>query len=175
MPKIAISYRRADTEVMAGRIRDRLADRYGEDAVFMDIDNIPFGKDFRVHISEEIVQSDILLVIVGPRWLGAEQTDFVRLEVETAMGNTVPIIPVLVGSARMPQPAQLPESLQNFAFLNAAPVATGRDFHQHIERLIRGIDQAPDRRATSPGTGRPCGEVAAPAVPPSTGEGERCG
>ena len=30
LPKIAISYRRADTEVMAGRIRDRLADRYGE-------------------------------------------------------------------------------------------------------------------------------------------------
>lgn len=42
MPKIAISYRRADTEVMAGRIRDRLANRYGEDAVFMDIDNITF-------------------------------------------------------------------------------------------------------------------------------------
>ena len=67
MPKIAISYRRADTEVMAGRIRDRLALRYGEDAVFMDIDNIPFGKDFRAHISDAIVQSDILLVIVGQR------------------------------------------------------------------------------------------------------------
>ena len=53
---------------MAGRIRDRLADRYGENAVFMDIDNIPFGKDFRVHIHEAIVQSDILLVIVGQCW-----------------------------------------------------------------------------------------------------------
>jgi len=71
VPKIAISYRRADTEVMTGRIRDRLADRYGEDAIFMDIDNIPFGKDFRVHISEAIVQSDILSVIVGQRWVGA--------------------------------------------------------------------------------------------------------
>jgi hypothetical protein len=71
VPKIAISYRRADTEVMAGRIRDRLADRYGENAVFMDIDNIPFGKDFRVHIDEAIIQSDIVLVIVGQRWLGA--------------------------------------------------------------------------------------------------------
>jgi hypothetical protein len=145
VPKIAISYRRADTEVMAGRIRDRLADRYGENAVFMDIDNVPFGKDFRVHISEAIVQSDILLVIVGQRWLGAgrggarridSETDFVRLEVETAMNNAVPIIPVLVGPARMPQPPQLPESLKNFAFLNAAPVDTGRGFHQHMEHLI---------------------------------------
>jgi TIR domain len=137
VPKIAISYRRADTEAIAGRIRDRLAARYGEDAIFMDIDNIPFGKDFRVHLSEAIVQSDILLVIVGQRWLGAgrggakridDETDLVRLEVETALNNAVPIIPVLIGSARMPQPAQLPESLKNFAFINAAPVDTGRDF-----------------------------------------------
>lgn len=156
MPKIAISYRRTDTEVMAGRIRDRLADRYGEDAVFMDIDDIPFGKDFRVHISEAIVQSDVLLVIVGQRWLGAgrggirridDETDFVRLEVETAISNSVPIIPVLVGPARMPQSAQLPESLKNFVFLNAALVDTGRDFRQHMERLIRSIDQIPGERA----------------------------
>jgi TIR domain len=147
VPKIAISYRRADTDVMAGRIRDRLAVHYGEEAIFMDIDNIPFGKDFRVHIFEAIVHSDVLLVIVGSRWLGTnrgnrridDETDFVRLEVETALSNAVPIIPVLAGSAWMPQRAQLPESLQNFSFLNAAPVDTGRDFHQHIERLIRGI------------------------------------
>jgi Sulfatase-modifying factor enzyme 1/TIR domain len=177
VPKIAISYRRADTDVMAGRIRDRLADRYGDEAIFMDIDNIPFGKDFRVHISEAIVQSDILLVIVGPRWLGTsgggsrridDETDFVRLEVETAFSNAVPIIPGLAGSARMPQRAQLPESLQNFAFLNAAPVDTGRDFHQHIERLIRAIDQIlPDRRATSPATTGSRDEAPAPATPAS--------
>src|SRR6516165_1676307 len=146
---------------MAGRIRDRLADRYGDESIFMDIDNIPFGKDFRVHISEAIVQSEILLVIVGQRWLGAgrggirridDETDFVRLEVETALSNGIPIIPVLVGAARMPQPAQLPESLKNFAFLNAAPVDTGRDFRQHMERIIRGMDQVPDRPATRPAT-----------------------
>ena len=116
----------------------------------MDIDNIPFGKDFRVHITEAVVHSDILLVIVGRRWLGASrggikrmdsETDFVRLEIEAALSNAIPIIPVLAGSARMPPPAQLPESLKNFAFLNAAPVDTGRDFHQHMERLIRSIDQ----------------------------------
>src|SRR6516165_3821621 len=159
---------------MAGRIRDRLADRYGDESIFMDIDNIPFGKDFRVHISEAIVQSEILLVIVGQRWLGAgrggnrridDETDFVRLEVETALSNGIPIIPVLVGSARMPQPVQLPESLKNFAFLHAAPVDTGRDFHQHMERLIRGIDQIPDRRATGPATTGSRDEVASAAAP----------
>ena len=44
---------------MVGRIRDRLALRYGEDAVFMDIDDIPYGKDFRAHIHGAVVQSNI--------------------------------------------------------------------------------------------------------------------
>jgi hypothetical protein len=175
VPKIAISYRRADTEVMAGRIRDRLAARYGDDAVFMDIDDIPFGTDFRVHIREVVIQSDVLLPIVGRGWLGTrggtrridDETDFVRLEVETALSKGIPIIPVLVGSARMPQPAQLPESLKNFVFLNAAPVATGRDFHQHMERLIRSIDQIPDRRPTAPATSVSRDAVTAPAAPAS--------
>ena len=166
---------------MAGRIRDRLAVLYGEEAIFIDIDNIPFGKDFRVHITEAIVQSDVLLVIVGPRWVGTsrgasrridDETDFVRLEVETALSNAVPIIPVLAGSARMPQRAQLPESLQNFAFLNAAPVDTGRDFHLHIDRLIHGIDQIlPDRRATSPATTVSRNEVAPPTGPAKGDQG----
>jgi TIR domain len=150
MPSIVISYRRTDTDVMAGRIRDRLADHYGDAAVFIDIDNIPFGKDFRAHISDAVARSDVLLVVVGRRWLGAgkgrqpriaEEADFVRLEVETAMGSGIPVIPVLIGTASMPAPGQLPESLREFAFINAAPVDTGRDFHVHMERLIRSLDQ----------------------------------
>jgi hypothetical protein len=50
MPKIVISYRRQDSEAIAGRIRDRLAGHYGAESIFMDIDNIPFGTDFREHI-----------------------------------------------------------------------------------------------------------------------------
>jgi formylglycine-generating enzyme required for sulfatase activity len=174
LPKIVISYRRADTDAIAGRIRERLANRYGKDAVFMDIDDIPYGKDFRVYIREAVVQCDVLLAIIGQSWLGPgeggnrridDETDFVRLEVETAMNNGVPIIPVLVGSARMPQSVQLPESLKDFPFLTAATVDTSRDFDPHMERLIRGIDRIPDRLATNPATGGSRHEVAPPIEP----------
>jgi hypothetical protein len=150
MLKITISYRRADTNIIVGRIRDSLAAHYGDDSIFVDIDNVPFGKDFRTYISDQVAHSDILIVVVGRRWLGMakggqarihEETDFVRLEVETALQAKVPVIPVLIGTARMPKPDQLPRSLREFPFINAAPVDTGRDFHQHIERLIRDIDQ----------------------------------
>src|SRR5262249_62142639 len=41
----------------------------------------------------------------------------------------------------MPQPSDLPEALQKFCYLNAAAVASGRDFHHQTDRLIRSIDQ----------------------------------
>ena len=93
MAKIAISYRRADTEAIVGRIRDHLAAHYGDHNVFMDIENIPFGVDFRKHIEKELANCQVLFAIVGNSWLGptndghfriAEETDFVRIEIETA-------------------------------------------------------------------------------------------
>ena len=151
MPRILLSYRRADTDVIAGRIRDRLAGHFGDDAVFMDIDNIPYGTDFRQHIKQALAESDVLIAVVGPRWVGAvrrgrtriqDEDDPVRVEIELALQRGMPIIPTLIGASKMPPADQLPESLKAFAFINAAPVDTGRDFHQHMDRLIRAVGQS---------------------------------
>jgi hypothetical protein len=40
----------------------------------------------------------------------------------------------------MPKPEQLPESLRDFAFINAAPIDTGRDFHRDLNRVLATID-----------------------------------
>jgi tetratricopeptide (TPR) repeat protein len=149
MPRIIISYRRADSGVITGRIRDRLAQNYGEDSVFMDIDNIPFGIDFRKNLAEALAKNEILLAVIGPDWLGAtpsgpsrihDETDPVRIEVETALQRGIPTIPVLVGGAGMPKPDDLPDSLKSLSFHNAAEVDSGRDFHAHMDRLIRSMD-----------------------------------
>ena len=71
MPDIIISYRRSDLDVFAGRVRDRIASHYGETSVFIDVDDIPFGRDFRVHIQEALSECDTLVVIIGRKWLGA--------------------------------------------------------------------------------------------------------
>jgi formylglycine-generating enzyme required for sulfatase activity len=152
--KIIISYRRSDSDLFAGRVRDRIAADFGEESVFIDVDNIPFGKDFRVHIQEALTSADAVLVVVGPRWLGRskggrsrimDDTDPVRIEVETALSKGVPTIPILVGQTNMPKPDQLPESLRNFAFINAAPVDTGRDFHRDLNRIIAAINAILER------------------------------
>jgi hypothetical protein len=41
----------------------------------------------------------------------------------------------------MPESTDLPPEFRSFAYLNAAEVATGRDFRSHMERLIGAIDQ----------------------------------
>jgi hypothetical protein len=149
--KIVISYRRADSPGTAGRILDRLTGRYGKDSVFIDIDNIPAGVDFRQHIRNALEDCDIMLAIVGRKWLGPiargrkrinEQSDIVRLEIETALQNGIAIIPVLIDGATMPKAAQLPDSLQDFTFRNAAVVDTGRDFHRHVDQMIASMDSS---------------------------------
>jgi len=150
MANIIISYRRSDSAAIAGRIRDRLAEHYGADAVFMDIDSIPFGIDFRQHIQEVVTKNHIMLVLIGPKWMGAKKggmsrisddKDPIRIEIETALKQRMPLIPILVGGAAMPKSSALPESLQKLCFLNAAEVDDGRDFHQHLDRLIRAMDR----------------------------------
>src|SRR5262245_1515202 len=150
MSKIIVSYRRSDSAAITGRIFDRLIDRYGEESVFMDIDRIPFGTDFRRHIQDALRDADIVLAVIGPTWLGKtpdgrtrilDDADPVRVEIEAALKQGLTVIPVLVDNTPMPGAADLPESIRDFAYINAAPVDTGRDFRLHMERLTRSIDR----------------------------------
>ena len=150
MVTITVSYRRNDSDAITGRIFDRLVGHYGQGSVFRDIDNIPLGIDYRKHITGTLATTDVLLAIVGPEWIGQtpdgssrirEETDLVRIEVETALRKNIPVIPVLVSNATMPQSTDLPDGLQDFAFRQAVKVDAREDFDDHVRRLIRGLDR----------------------------------
>ncbi len=117
--------------------------------MFRDIDNVPIGVDFRTHIRDVLQHSDILFAVVGPEWCGPqpdgharieEENDLVRIEVETALKEGIPVIPLLVGDADMPTAEQLPEGLKPFSYRNATRVDGGQDFDHHLDRLIRKTD-----------------------------------
>lgn len=150
MPTIILSYRREDTKWIVGRIFDRLERHYGTNHVFMDIDSIPFGLDFRERIQESLKRCDILVAIIGPRWASSdehsisrlnEETDWVRIAIQTALANKIPVIPVLIDGAPLPSARELPLSIRDLAFRQAAPLDSGRDFHPHMDRLIKVMDQ----------------------------------
>jgi hypothetical protein len=148
---IAISYRREDSLPVAGRVYDRLEQRFGKDNVFMDFDSIRPGFDFRDQIKETIEKSKVVVVLIGPHWLG-EQTDgsrriddpndFVRVEVVSALKRGIPVIPVLINDTHMPKPETLPPDMQAVAFRHALPLDTGLDFRQHADRLTAAIQGA---------------------------------
>ena len=150
MALITISYRRADSGADAGRICERLRKTYGKKSVVMDIDNIPYGVNFLNRMNEILNKTDILVAVVGRDWLGHEpdgtrqidkETDFVRIEVETALKRGIPIIPVLVSRAEIPKPDDLPVPIREFTYYNGAVVDYGRDFDVHMDRLIAAMNE----------------------------------
>src|SRR6516164_9574091 len=119
MSKIFLSYRRQDSAGVAGRIYDRLRSHFGHDAIFMDMDSIPFGVDFREHIRSAVDQCGVLLAVIGPHWAGEataprridDPRDFVRIEIESALEQNLPVVPILIDRTRIPGEPDLPPSL----------------------------------------------------------------
>jgi TIR domain len=153
MPAIVLSYRRDDARGVAGRVFDRLVGEYGKDAVFMDVDTIPPGADFRHHLDHVLARCDILLAIIGPHWRGrhdsgygrlGDDDDFVRFEIERALERNIRVIPVLIDDTPMPQPKQLPHAIAELASRQAVSVDSGVRFHTDMDRLIDSIGRRRD-------------------------------
>ena len=144
-----MSYRREDTAHAAGRLHERLADAFGRDRVFMDIDAVPLGVDFVEHISEQIVGCSAVIVMIGRQWLTVTdrkglarlftESDFVRTEVSAALRLNVPVIPVLVDDADMPTPEELPDDLRPLSRRNGIELSATR-WRTDVERLIKELD-----------------------------------
>jgi hypothetical protein len=121
-PRLFISYRRDDTSTFVAALDRRLRQDLGSRNVFRDVHDLIAGERFEVRLTDEIEQSDIVLVVIGPRWEGAgdgtgpariaRDDDFVRLEVRTALKRrprTTPM-PVLVDGATFP--SSLPADIE---------------------------------------------------------------
>ena len=146
--RIFLSYRRSDSADIAGRMYDRLASEFGESSVFFDLETIPIGADIREYLAKEVQKCQVMLAVISPDWLTAQDDDrrridnsqdWVRLEIETALSNNVPVIPILVNGARMPRHNELPNHLQSLASRNAALLHHGSDFEEDIQRLVEAI------------------------------------
>ena len=185
MAKIFLSYRREDSAGVAGRIYDRLRAHFGPDAVFFDVDSVPLGVDFPEYIESVLSHCDVFLAVIGPDWAGQINTgrridnpeDWVRIEIEAALKQGLPVIPVLIDHTRMPSEADLPPSLVRLARRNAVRVDQGQDFHVHVDRLIRGIEfhlgRVPSAAPTRDRPREAAARAAEPQPPPPLPDRER--
>jgi hypothetical protein len=159
--KLFINYRREDTAPYAGRLYDRLVAHFGEDQVFMDIDQIEPGEDFVEVINRKVGACEIAIISIGPKWLSVtdatgqrrldDSEDLVRIEILAALERRIRVIPVLVGGAPMPRRQDLPEALAQLSRRNAIELSETR-FHADVTRLIEAIEKAraPTEQKTVP-------------------------
>jgi formylglycine-generating enzyme required for sulfatase activity len=151
MSKIFISYRQDDSAHVAGRIYDRLIEQFDRDGVFKDVDSIPLGEDFRIHLDTQVAKCEVFLAVIGRDWMNSmgstgktrldDPRDFVRIEIESALKRQIPVIPILVSGATIPPAERLPVSLQALSFRQSIAVRRDPDFHRDMDRLIEYLTQ----------------------------------
>jgi WD40 repeat protein len=148
---VFINYRRGDDPGTTGRLFDRLEQEFGKDALFMDVEgHIKAGDDYVEVLRGQVAQCDVLLAVIGPRWLSANDDegrrrldnpeDWVRVEIVGALeaGSAKRVIPVLVADAEMPRAEDLPEGLKPLARKQAVRITLER-FRSDTQGLINQV------------------------------------
>ena len=153
MPAIFISYRREDAEDSARALYESLVPQFGNDGLFMDVEAIALGSDFRQAVERSLSSCGVFLAVIGPTWLDIkapnkasgnrrldDPNDYVRQEIATALkkGASLPIVPVLVRGATMPSADQLPDDLKDLAFRNALRL-DHIDWDANVEKLVQAV------------------------------------
>ena len=148
---VFISYRRQVSAGHAGRLSDSLILALGKHLVFMDAGAIQPGTPFRDALRQALGSCRAVSVLIGPGWSTvadargprlSQPDDWVRLEIESAIGRKLRVVPVLLAGAAMPTADDLPASLRPFAELQAIDMRDA-SWDDDVRRLLAAIGMSP--------------------------------
>lgn len=158
MARIFVSYRRDDSAGETGHLAADLQRRFGTNRVFLDIAAIRPSVDFRLAIEEALDDASVLLVVIGPNWLSAvdasgtrrldDPGDFVRLEIAAALRRRLPVMPVLVRGANIPEPKDLPDEIQALGWRQAVELSHKR-WDYDVGQIISALEKIVEPSETS--------------------------
>lgn len=169
---IFISYRRQDSQMAAGRLADYIKEAFGSASIFRDVETIDPGVDFVDALDRALRECVVMLVVIGPQWIGITDKngqrrldnphDWTRVEVATALQRNIRVIPVVLDGTTMPDEPELPDDLKPLARRQAQDLSDKR-WHSDIEHLV-------DTMARIPGLQRVPTPAAAAATAPAKNE-----
>jgi hypothetical protein len=141
---VFISYRRSEAAAYARGLYDRLATRFGKENVFLDVENVGWGEDFVEAITAAAEGCAVMIVLVSRQWargpgVSTGADDYVRLEVATALGRGIRVVPILIQGAAMPAAKELSEDLAPLLRRNALALSDTR-WERDVEDLIRSLE-----------------------------------
>jgi CHASE2 domain-containing sensor protein len=142
---VFMSYRRAESPGHSGRIFDRLRAALPDADVFMDVESIEPGTDWRERLSERIRAADVVLVLIGKDWCSLTDAngvrrlhdphDVTRWEIESALAQGKRVVPILLDDAAPLRADELPPSIGAIAELQAMRIRHDA-FDAGMEQLI---------------------------------------
>jgi hypothetical protein len=171
MGGIFINYRRHEpTDDVREDLFERLQRHFGKEMVFRDISSILPGQRYPDALRERVADCEVLLVVVHQGWVATRdesgvrrldrEDDWVRLEIELALGAGKTVIPLLLDGAEPPKPDELPGRIRDLAHRQAHRLRGDRR-HADLTGLIAVLepDVAPtwqpipptERRRVRPG------------------------
>jgi TIR domain len=149
MSSVFISYRRQTAAGEARALFNDLVARLGQGSVFMDVDSISLGRDFRSELQKTLAACDLMLVLIDKDWAAAKDErgnirlqnarDFVRMEIEAALKRDIAVTPVLVKGAQMPAAEELPAEISDLAYRNGFELSHSR-WESDVREMIRRLN-----------------------------------
>lgn len=147
--KIFFSYRRDDSSYIVDRIYRHIIGYCDEKDVFRDIGSINPGVDFRDALVQAMLHCDALLAVIGARWLTVADgegrprlhspEDYVRVEIETALRRSIPVIPLLTENASLSDAENLPDSISALRYRQSLVIRQDPDFTHDMDRLVEEL------------------------------------
>lgn len=120
---VFLSYRRHDSRDIAGLLKQCGDANLGPDSVFMDVFDMPYGTSYATNIAAVIQDCAALVLLVTPEWFDADgasswsrfqaTTDPVRLELEAAHSNGIPVVVLGTGGAAWDPPSIVPSHIRS--------------------------------------------------------------
>ncbi|HEX5403893.1 MAG TPA: TIR domain-containing protein [Pseudonocardiaceae bacterium] len=154
---VFINYRSGDDRLVVDLLDKELCARFGRSAVFRDDRSLGAGVLFGAELIRKVRACAVLITVVGPRWeesydhtgqrLLDRENDWVRREIEEAMGHGVHVVPVLVGARAQPGVNTLPDTISTLfdhQFLHLPRGYTPEHVRQLVDRLISEVPELDD-------------------------------
>ena len=147
---VFLSYRRADSQDVCGRIYEHLERELGQGVVFKDVDSLKLGVNFKDELTRTLEHCKVALIVMGPNWIGAgddsearitSERDYVRIEAEAVLRRDIPVIPVFVRGAQTVDVSRLPETLTELDERNGIQIRPDPDFKNDMSRLVSALQK----------------------------------
>ena len=114
--------------------------------VFFDIDTVEAGDKFPDVITNRLARSHVVFVTIDDEWLVEKDgrrplndpQDWVRREIEFALNLKIPIIPLLIGDAKMPNAEDLPASLRGLTEFRGVQLHN-EEFESDFDKVLREL------------------------------------